>query len=313
MSIINVPYAYDIRYIPERSRLEKETVVYDTTPVIIREIKVDQAAVAIIAPIGADFVDYLTFDGRIYEPIPAAGPVALRPESAHPHNPFLGRSSPLRVERKDRDKIPSVTHLSIKEIVCSTRESGIADAQRRADELLLIDGAIYESCPGPVYSIVPPKSGRVSTLVSGSINDPHINLGLIFRADQREEAIDFAQDFYGKPPKVDCEAIIVTDRGVLPENFQEFSTRFLAEYALRRATYVTEIGKLPNDYIDAFLDYTEAANPADIDIDRIRGWIGVVSTSFEDSKSKDLAGLANSCGAHLDYLQRIEPARAIAP
>ena len=314
MPIVNVPFAYDIRFMPQRSKNEKELVVFDTTPVIIREASKGETQIAIVAPFEGWVVDYLSHEGCIYEPIPAAGPEGQPPDTSYPQNPFLGRSSPLRVQRKERDEIPSVLNLSIKEIISSTRDAGIADAQRRANDLLIIDGMIYEKCPGPVDSVSPPSGGRgAATLVSGSVNDPHINLGAIFRADQRDDAIEFAEALYGRPPKIACEAFIVTQSALLPDSFQEFATRNLAEYALRRATALTEIGKLPNPYLEAFLDYTEVADPADFDLDTLRGWIEVVSTSLAGSNNKDLAKLAIACGSHLDYLQRIEPAKAIAP
>jgi hypothetical protein len=269
MPVIEVPYSYSVTYVPPRSRKERTETVSDVTPVQVRECSAADAPVAARAVRSDETkpTEYRWHDGKLWQPVRSVDPkgdlsaIAGAPFGA---NPFVPRDSVLRenAEIKARDDVP------MKEIVKSEKLAGTATAQKRADDLLLIDGVLHEASVGPVLYLVPIERNKRVKLVSSDIYDTREDRApcFIFRGDERDHAIAVGTALFKHPPSVDCEAVEVLMPGALDMDSSLVSLEQTAAAVFGPLTEKSTIGSLSTPFLEAYSEYDAGArSPAQLE------------------------------------------------
>lgn len=164
--IVDVPFLYRAEVRFRRKRNTNEVVCRGLTQVLVAETDLASAPVAmrhVRASAVAEesvLVEYRLFDCQLYEPLLRNDGSGLPKQRdapwllsrvaglVPPGNPlFVGAWS------QRRDAVPMSELPDVAEIVDSDEESVVATAHASAGALLLIDGALFERAPEPVYRL----------------------------------------------------------------------------------------------------------------------------------------------------------------
>lgn len=263
--IYDAPIAYELTFIPPRSSKPKTLAVWDTTPVTVEACPGSDAPVAVRARRSDDGaeVDYRLHNGRLWQPVreidPNVGSAPIATENTR--NPLVHRESWLR--RADVEVKP-LHDVMFKEVVRSDRQTTAAIANARAADLLLIDGCLHEVSVGPVFCLRPIENGKRVEVVSTDIYsiDQSFSAGLIFRADQRENALAMASRLAPKKsPQVSADAVQMFIPTALDMDAIATSAIQLGKKVFSSGTAKMTIGSMPTDYLEAWLEYTSPGFP----------------------------------------------------
>ncbi len=181
MTTLTVPALYTVKAKLRRARNATLLRLIEEVPVMVRDVRPSQAPVAIEADYqNREKVRYRIVDGQLYGPVFSTPYMqAQQATLINCRNPFLPAEfrallpkpvfdaarlgGPPRLLDPVLDASTATlleeAMLSIREIVETHREEGVADAQKAADRCVMIDGVLYQPSLGPVYSIN--KSGNV--------------------------------------------------------------------------------------------------------------------------------------------------------
>ena len=190
---IEVNISYEEEYLPtKRHRIPRIREVEETVTVELREVKKENAPVAMVV---TDYKSYLDENGRDH--------FGLR------DTPYVAVEDQLYSEKRDMwgalDKGPYSMEAFLKDIAregdCSrswrgkSREDMLHALQKFMDSHVLINGAIYEQRGEPRYMIntfgLGHNHGGTGLFIEGHYN-PNIHKNRYFTALQRDEAIAYA-------------------------------------------------------------------------------------------------------------------------
>ena len=259
MKILDAPIAYTIQYLQPRSSKLRNALISGVTPVHVDSCNISDAPVAVSATRTDDgtTVNYRWFGGDLYQPIREIDPrIGERIEVASVTNPLVPRGSYLRTHSED---VKDLSELPIKEITSTTRDDAIALANDRAGQLLLIDGVLHEESFGPMICLKPIDGGKrfsVESVDFFSLSDD-VAAGLLFRADQRDLAIEVAgRIFPKKPSQIAADQPEIHIPQALVGDAASTSISMLGRRIFETAMTKTTMGSLPTPYLEAWLDYT---------------------------------------------------------
>lgn len=271
MKILDAPIAYTIKFVQPRSTKERDALISGTTPVQIEECSSSDAPIAVSATrtdTGTK-VDYRWYRGSLYQPVREISPnIGHQIEAEPAGNPLVPRGSYLRTHSQE---VKELNQLSIKDIISTTKDDAVALANDRAGELLLVEGALHEKSFGPMLCLKPIDSGKRFSLESidfFSLSD-EIAAGLLFRADQRDLAIEVAgRLFPKKSAQISADQPDIRIPDALIADAASTSISMLGRRLFETAMKKTTIGSLPTSYLDAWLRYTATgANTTRLDDD----------------------------------------------
>lgn len=264
MPILDAPFAYQMTFTPPRANKERTISVWDTTPVTVREFSDMEAPVVIRARRSDDnsVVEYRWQGQELFQPVrpPQADPGENGEEA--PAVPNATRFSPL-VPRKsllrEASDVRAVSDVPVKKLVSSGRNEGIASAHAHAATLRMIEGQLYELSAGPVFCLQLIENGRSFELISTDIYTAgELALpSLVYRADERDEALRFAQELFPKRKvQVSADAAEILAGRALTMDSVVTSAILLGRRLFLDGSKDMTMGSMPTAYLDAWLEYT---------------------------------------------------------
>ncbi|AOG03077.1 hypothetical protein [Bosea sp. RAC05] len=241
MTTLTVPAVYTIKAMLRRARNASLMRAIEQVPVIIRDVCLDQAPVAIEADYQSrGRVRYRIVDGQLY------GPVFSTPHmQAHQatlincRNPFLPADFKSLLPKPNYEGVrlggpPRLLDpvlnastatmldeamLSVREVVETHREEGVADAQKAADRCVMIDGVLYQPSLGPVYSI-----NKAGTVIVSEIDDAPSPV-FIARLDEWQRLPDMIEAAIDRRPSTQLQLF---QANILVSGYQTFDSDALA-------------------------------------------------------------------------------------
>jgi hypothetical protein len=243
--ILTVPFAYTASVLYKRHRVPDTEYLRDQVSIKIEEI--DHAPVAlrwdVLSRMGAKggrLHDVLWHDGKLWDPH-----LVTAPQEDGAPRPMTAEELVSSMQGNGHPPIPAghphargaklLSDLdNVKSVLSSDREQEIAAIQRRASELLLVGGILYEAGVEPVYLVdwhhafTSVKAVRMDR--AGS-QDP----SLVFRADRREEAVEAARRMGGEVHDRHVATIEVLMPEVLRYDDETPAFMAVAGHALDRA------------------------------------------------------------------------------
>lgn len=251
MPIVEVPLCYSIVAVAKNKRKEETYVVSETTPVEVAAVSAKDAPVAVKAVVEGSKVSYRMHDGRLWEPVRLCDPKLDAQDAARlpfETNPFVAADSPLRTAP---DKVKPTVDLALKSVSKNNRAEGLADAQRRANDVILIDGVIHQSSPGPVLVVTADARGRAAKMTVEHLAD---QIPLVYRCDEWDMAAETANSMFGnvslpaqRPEILAPEALTLDSRS----HSVVAAGRHLYSTGLEKFTS----GSLTTAFMYAWLDY----------------------------------------------------------
>lgn len=263
VEVFQAPIEYELTYMPKRGRNQRTQLVVDVAPVGVSACSDDEAPLAFRVTMSAIITHYHAWNGKLYQRVLPHLSVEDLSTIEAKESPFVERYA--RIRTGDDKRIPKPTDfttLSIKHIVATDRAAGLARAQARADQLLLIGGCLFEQTPGPVYCVTV-ESGRKRTnvrLVDPLSPEPSLNPGLFFRLDQRDVAVAIAEKLSKHPPSVDGEQLhldfnrVKADLDRFGIDLEAYGTVALAQRFFEGMDEF-RLTHLPTDYLKTWVRY----------------------------------------------------------